>query len=1608
MPYDSLGRQIGNVTAADMLGPVTSRKTVAEKETEEGKFAKQIIDALNEFRQAFQPVIDATKKFATDVAKGHVDIQEARRGSKRGSGIGDFATRDISRLFKDQKSSFADNFDLIDKMATAGLKKGSLYTHDIHSERLSRRLINQQSTMIQLMVQMSKSMAKMAGDTNTPTINVEGMDEHGNRTIQARTLDQLLEDTSEQQESAYKRRKNERRRHLFGRNDPLVELQHMYDQFMLDPLRSIHLRTQAAAGGIMKHGENNPMEQGLFGGGVGVAQMLGKANEYQRNIAEVAYATQGITLETAKQQEIYRANSDMANAAISSGIEKSKIEEQYLKLLKQGYKSQKDTLKITKTGANLSTMLGSNFEQTVEFAGELHMELGLTADAVNEVSRGMQNTARASQLSGDALVAAARNAKPFLEAMKNSGSLTASTAKNLIAMQASMQKFGVGTNFQELFQGMTGPNAVMGASPENQALMSIMGGNQGLMPFLNGQMANDPKKQLEAWQNLSGYVANIAGKSLSDMVKMGEEEFAEFVNQNWQVNLALKGNIGKEMGELRKGFMAIQESSKSFDMRMADINTKLADAATTDEERVKLMKQQSDLMQNQRGDIAARAASALGKAGSLDEGLNAMRSNSQTLREMVAAAKGGAFGEGFDANSLLSNEGMKEAIKKSLVDSFAITNEALSKSADLLDDRFKVENVGGKVEEAFKTGNFKELAKLSSQLGEAQEAANSANMAETDPARAAAKGINSLNSQFAEYAADALMYLKVIAGANLIQGTGIAALITRGLSAAGLRPEHMEMVFEKFTETFGEGRLAKVMKGVGTGLKEGLGIDKVINSTKGKVGGAANYIGTKGTQAAQLLEDTFGFSFRGAGNALAQTGKNVGVGAKNFVMRNGGSAVGELGQAFSRSPREALAMAAQMQEKVPGWGRFAKMFGAGRDVTAAGLKVAGANPAYGFGSSTAKLAGMSGAESLAKIGTKAALPLTVFMTALEGVGQALKTGARAADIFGVAESNLTVSQKHAAENAGFLTGALNSLTFGIFSHWLGATGSITETMTKFLDKFQLLNVVLTAIMIPLKAVYGIFWGIIAVVEEIAKGIWAGIMAIVQPFNDAAASISNALSGIWDAMVYLMSPLKSLFGEIKGGSSWLDLLIGGFRTVGKVIGGVIYALAMIPGTILKVAAFGIDLLAKSIVALANVAATVLRPFVALFSGVVGGFIDIIWSIPGAIGSLASSIWGGFTAFFGEIGSGIWAGLQIVFEPFSDIMKTLKDTFWDVLEPLMPLWEAVKDFGSAIYEAFGGSKGSGGGLVSFAAIMKGLGHSVAYVIKAGAMLVSLVLQPIASFIKNAIGFAGYLAKAVTLFASGNISGLGTHLVTGFTNAMKTVAANIPSILISGFVSLAEGVQGLFASVVDWLAGLPLIRHAISGASAISGAVGGAWDWVKSWIPGFATGGQITGSGLAIIHEGEMIVPKDQVGNMSVATGGGMDFSGNSGPLSIIDGLISSVFGTSPATTASAASMSDIQARVEQEYAGSSPSASYSGVEMTAIATLTERQLTIMMAQLDELREIKEYLSPSTLSGDGGSRAKSRANTKPGNSPNFYNLPFGGYGGNASKAYINDGVT
>jgi hypothetical protein len=588
-----------------------------------------------------------------------------------------------------------------------------------------------------------------------------------------------------------------------------------------------------------------------------------------------------------------------------------------------------------------------------------------------------------------------------------------------------------------------------------------------------------------------------------------------------------------------------------------------------------------------------------------------------------------------------TDAGLMEALSKTMKDSIKRSNEILAKNHDRMDDRFIVKNAEGQIDRALRMGNTKELQRLNKQILEAEEAASASTMADTDPARAAAKGINSLNALFKEKMDDALMYLKLIAGANIIKGAGLATLATSLLSPFYSRTvgwlmkeadnrggmANWQVALEKFENVFGGGKLKSWVTGAAEGVAEGLHLNKVAEAVKSVGDLAGRGIG-KVTNAGGMVNNLLkaqgidlGGIIRTVATWVGEDVKKVALKTGEFIMSHGGNKAAAMGRGaldiagkVLNNPRQGIGEGifrfAKAQEELPIWGRFAKLFGAGNEakkqtvqylMSSSRVGTLGKSAVMGAGGTGAELLAEGGAMAsggaLAKVASKAFLPLAVLLGVLEGTDKALKTGARAAEIFQVSTDKVSNSQRAAAENAGFLLGIMDALSFGLFglaTDLFGWTEGIENSLSKMIAGFQPLNIVMSVIVTISKAVYGVFWGIVEGLWEIIKGVGRGFMSILEPFGDVLNIIFDTISEVSAAFSDMVSPLASVFGEFKGGIPWVELIIGSLRLFGKTLGTLIHGIMYGISIPLRVLAIGIKAVSLVIIGLAKVISTVLKP------------------------------------------------------------------------------------------------------------------------------------------------------------------------------------------------------------------------------------------------------------------------------------------------------------------------------------------------------------------------------------------------------------------------------
>ena len=316
--------------------------------------------------------------------------------------------------------------------------------------------------------------------------------------------------------------------------------------------------------------------------------IIKKDLEFAEDMRKVAFQTQGINAELPGMQKQFQKIGDVV-AQTGQGL--NVFQDAYLKNLKKGIRSQKETISITKTALNLATMIGSDVGETNDTFAKWNVQLNMSDHQIAEVSRGIQDVAKNSGVTGDNLLRAVKNAEPLIKTMRNMSTLTAEGAKNIIAMQASAEKFDVADQFQEIFKAMGDTNELfMKSSDESKRFLFIMAQQTGTMKQLtSGQLLND-----------KGAMKQF-GAGISDLFKRFGVNEDDVANQKLnseqmrRLNMQLQAVTGKTAYELIQFDKAIKEGAMSFSEQIDSVTASLQDVNSSEEEKLQLNQKLNNL-----------------------------------------------------------------------------------------------------------------------------------------------------------------------------------------------------------------------------------------------------------------------------------------------------------------------------------------------------------------------------------------------------------------------------------------------------------------------------------------------------------------------------------------------------------------------------------------------------------------------------------------------------------------------------------------------------------------------------------------------------------------------------------------------------------------------------------------------------------------------------------------------------------------------------------------------------------------------------------------------------------------------------------------------------
>lgn len=455
---------------------------------------------------------------------------------------------------KNDKMGF-DADKMMKKLAEKGLKKGSIYTHDIYLEKMQKLMY----------LQMQKQTAILG--------NVK-FDKEGEITS--------LEEALKEHEEAKKTPEGSKTVTVKGVKKAAAELTPL--ELMMARLSKFGDDIEGLQKSLMGFSSNEAIFDGL----------IDKERDFTIDVRQTAFEIAGATKET---RNLQRSFEDIGQTVAVTGFDRSTTEAAYLKALKKGTKEQKVALGIAKNQLHTESMIGVEAGTLEETFSNMSLQMDMSNSQMGEFGRGILDVARSTGVTGENLARAIRSSERIMKNMRNFGTITAKGAANIVGALASAEKFGVGEFAEGLFdtlsQGMYGFN---NASREMQSFIAqAVGGNAKLLEQMrDGTLANSK----EGMRDLAGGIDNM----LARFGVHSEEEFKNMSDSQKQyINTMMKSAFGVTAVEALKTSKSIREANKPFIEQLGDIKkesdglNQITDVKLRKEKQLQLAEKQRSL-----------------------------------------------------------------------------------------------------------------------------------------------------------------------------------------------------------------------------------------------------------------------------------------------------------------------------------------------------------------------------------------------------------------------------------------------------------------------------------------------------------------------------------------------------------------------------------------------------------------------------------------------------------------------------------------------------------------------------------------------------------------------------------------------------------------------------------------------------------------------------------------------------------------------------------------------------------------------------------------------------------------------------------------------------
>ena len=1077
--------------------------------------------------------------------------------------------------------------------------------------------------------------------------------------------------------------------------------------------------------------------QGLFSGSVTDATV------FQREMRVIAFQTQGITGDFRGMQSEF---SDLGQVAKETGKSINVMQKVYMSNLKKGFKNNKEGKKVMKEGLFLSSMIGSEAQQTADLFGDWHRTLALSSGEMGELARGMRNVALTTGVTGDELLGAMKSSEGILKNLRNQGNLTADVAKTVIGMMAEAKKTGFEEITNKVLNPLSSTGSILDADSKTQALIF------GITNRMGGDATNDALSGtfMEDRQNLAGFSTELmslvgdlsdgAIKSLGDFDKLSKE-------QKKELTLRLRG-YGLTIAEAESLIKTTELASKGLAGNVEALHKIGSNKFSTEAEKKLAGKQESGLYLGSSLDYLTALgedAKDKGLSGALkdsgtSDGFKNKRQDFTAMAGALTAEMKSAYGIGGTSEQmsqqLAALDPTKAAELNALIFGEHLKKEAAEQGMTLEKD------FGSEIKAALAKGDAgtAELRALTEEASTKQKEISVGKKAAVTPEEGLAQSMNELNETIRKYTSSFVRGIVDYIGSMgllLIQlgllATGLSLTLGKGLFEltgvmGGLFPKGgikgligrmsgFDDLASKIakSDNVGEGMFKEFFKTFRNSRKDGIGF--VPKKGKGVFG--------------SLLDatDELGHTLK---DGLIQGIEDVGKKGSKMFNRLG-TRINFFGEKLKGSFTSALDAFKTTRKGTLGTGAFGRG-GRGGGMFSS-LKDAGDEFIKGMTGKVGKLSGVIDSVSNSKA-------VKMAKGSFDSLFKSFEKGKRAFRIMRSGNKN-----------------PLSSFAVGFDQFSKNLTGGvkpfekISSIFSSFIGKvknFKLSN---------LKSIPGILkGGAIGMFKGVKNVMSGGIGGLVKGFGPlfrgGMKGIATGLRGALAGGTLGMSQL--IFGAI-------DMVFGavtGFQNTGKNFEGVMKAM----GKTTKDMTWGM-----------YASSTIAGGLVGILDGLTFGMLRLT----GVADFLEQTLSLVFYAFFSII-EGFISGVMVAIDMVKPALKSLYDSLAGLGKALLGLFNSVASI-------FGGgeAKSAGEAFAMLYSVLKPIGQAIG-------MIVGV---PLGAILWTLVKVIGVGVNAITL------------LVNIFTVLVKTIIAPFKSMfnIVAGLVS---SIVGVFKWMYDILVGKSII--------------------------------------------------------------------------------------------------------------------------------------------------------------------------------------------------------